>query len=227
MNGIWLLFLLILISALPLIPAWIWFRSLKLGSRWFLSSIAAGLLSVLAAVLVQSLFPSPRPGTSAGSPGPVLYGIFVRIALIEELSRILTLRPLIGVYGRKIGKAKEDGPGAEDNFAASAMGLAAGLGFAVVESALYTAASPGIALLRAFTAAPLHGACGARVGASVGIARSRPLHSAVLFVTAVLLHGMYDFFIIYPGIPSFLSVIIALSALGSSVLSLRNERKSS
>jgi hypothetical protein len=36
---------------------------------------------------------------------------------------------------------------------------------------------------------------------------------------------MYDFFIMYPGIPSFLSVFIALSALGASILSLRQEGK--
>jgi RsiW-degrading membrane proteinase PrsW (M82 family) len=246
MNGLWLLFLLIFISALPIIPAWFWFRrgtsaprggfrSFKSGSHKFLFSIAAGLVSVLVAILIQSLF--PPPGTGAGSPGSVLFGIFIRIALVEELSRILTLGPLIGVYRRKLRVQESKLPGADGirpsgfdddsrfagGFMASAMGLAAGLGFAVVESALYAAASPGIALLRAFTAAPLHGACGARVGASIGFVRSRPFHSAVLFVTAVLIHGMYDFFIIYPGIPSFLSVFIALSALGASILTLRYE----
>jgi RsiW-degrading membrane proteinase PrsW (M82 family) len=208
MNGLWFLFLLIFISALPIIPGWFWFRSLKLRGRLFLFSIAAGLVSVLAAILIQSLFFPSVPGTGMDSPGPILFGIFVRIALVEELSRILTLGPLIG---RK------------DGFTASAMGLAAGLGFAVVESALYSVASPGIALLRAFTAAPLHAACGARVGASVGFVRSRPLYSAVLLITAVLIHGMYDFFIIYPGIPSFLSIFIVISAQGASIVMLKNK----
>jgi RsiW-degrading membrane proteinase PrsW (M82 family) len=216
MSGIWLLFLLILISALPIIPAWFCFRSFKLGSRCFLFSIAAGLVSVLAAILVQSLFPLPAPGT--GGPGPVLFGIFVRIALVEELSRFLTLVPLIGLYSRQ---ARDSRPAV----AAPAIGLAAGMGFTVVETALYAAASPGIALLRAFTAAPLHAACGARVGASIGLARSQPLRSVFLLIAAVLIHGMYDFFIIYPGIPSFLSVLIALSALGSSILGFRHGEK--
>jgi RsiW-degrading membrane proteinase PrsW (M82 family) len=218
MNGLWLLFLLILISALPIIPAWFWFRSLKLGSRLFLFSLAAGLISVLAAILIQSFF---DPLAQGNGPGPVIFGIFIRIALVEELSRILTLGPLIGRYGRQSGFG--DNSQAASGVTASAMGMAAGLGFAVVESALYSTASPGIALLRAFTAAPLHAACGARVGASIGFARSQPFRSAFLFVTAVLIHGMYDFFIIYPGIPSFLSVFIALSALGASILQLRQD----
>ncbi|MDR2618322.1 MAG: PrsW family intramembrane metalloprotease [Treponema sp.] len=217
MNGLWLLVLLIVIAVLPVIPVWFAFSSQKLGSRLFILSLGAGLLSVPIAFLLQSLL--PRSG--AGLSGTIIFGVFIRIALVEELSRILTLLPL-----RKLARSAGSGSGATlpgPFSAAGAMtGLAAGLGFAVAETGFYGAMYPGAALLRTFTAAPLHGACGARAGTALAIAPEYPVRSAALFVSATLIHGMYDFFILNPGLPSFLSIPVALAALGSSLLDLRH-----
>jgi RsiW-degrading membrane proteinase PrsW (M82 family) len=104
---------------------------------------------------------------------------------------------------------------------ASAAGLIAGLGFAILESAVYGAANPGNALLRAFTAAPLHGACGSRVGASVVLLREHPVQAVSRFLTAVVIHGIYNFMLIIPGrLPPLTAVLIALSALASAVVTI-------
>jgi RsiW-degrading membrane proteinase PrsW (M82 family) len=99
-------------------------------------------------------------------------------------------------------------------------GLAAGLGFAAVESASYGAADIGVALLRAFTAAPLHGACGARAGAAAELWGKSRVRAALSFFSALMIHGIYDLVILSPGVPSFLAVLIALAALGSSLAAI-------
>jgi len=105
---------------------------------------------------------------------------------------------------------------------ASAAGLIAGLGFAIIESAVYGASNPGNALLRTFTAAPLHGACGYRVGSSVAMFEERPLQAVFRFLSAVVIHGLYNFMLIIPGfVPSMGAILIALSALTTSVLAIR------
>ncbi|MDR0602228.1 MAG: PrsW family intramembrane metalloprotease [Treponema sp.] len=216
MNGLWFLALLILVAGLPVIPAWFAFRLRKLDGRLFLLSLAAGLLSVPAAVFLQSFFPPAGSGR-----GAVMFGVFIRIALVEELSRLLTLFPLSGFAGRPLpgGKIPPACGGSPRDMGAMT-GFAAGLGFAAAESGFYGSSDIGIALLRVFTAAPLHGACGARAGAALSLVRQHPIRSASLFVSAVLIHGIYDLFIISPGLPSFLSILIALAALGSSLLAL-------
>jgi RsiW-degrading membrane proteinase PrsW (M82 family) len=105
---------------------------------------------------------------------------------------------------------------------ASAAGLVAGLGFAALEGAVYGASDAGIALLRIFTAAPLHGACGARVGAAAVMFRERTAQALFRFLSAAFIHGIYNFMILMPGFPSIIAVVIALSALVSSILGIRS-----
>ena len=219
MNGLWFLALLILVAGLPVIPAWFAFRLRKLDGRLFLLSLAAGLLSVPAAVFLQSFFPPAGTGR-----GAVMFGVFIRIALAEELSRLLTLFPLRGFAGRPLpwGEIPLSGGGSPRDIGAMT-GFAAGLGFAAAESGFYSSSDISIALLRVFTAAPLHGACGARLGSAAACFPLRPIRALGLILGAVLLHGLYDFFILSPGIPSVLSILIALSALGSTLVSLHPE----
>jgi RsiW-degrading membrane proteinase PrsW (M82 family) len=210
-KGIEVLLLLIIVSAIPSLALFFWLRNRewygKLSSLRFLAAIGAGLVSLLLAALMQHFLPGPSRAVTAGQ---VLTGLFVRVALLEELARFITLLVLLRIIWRR-DMDKETGILA---------GLAAGIGFAVVESATYGATDLGIALLRAFTAAPLHGACGARVGASAAIIKDEPAHGIVLLVTAVLIHAVYDFFIINPALPWVLSVLVALVALGATLLNL-------
>jgi hypothetical protein len=79
----------------------------------------------------------------------------------------------------------------------------------------------GIAFIRAFTTAPLHGACGARVGAAAADLRETPFPALMRFLSAVAIHGMFDFMILLRGVPWVLAILTAFSALASSILFIR------
>ena len=210
MKGIWILLLLILTAAIPVIIVFFWFRRRRLAGKssvsllWLLVSLTAGIISLLAAALFQSLFP---PSGRAGL-GPLFFGVFIRVALVEEASRLVTLIPLFKAGNRRRYIDKTFG---------AALGLAAGLGFAAIENALYGTADINITLLRAFTAAPLHGACGIRAGAAASVFRQHPSKALFLFISAVLIHGTYNLMIESPILPSALAVLIAFAALFASL----------
>jgi RsiW-degrading membrane proteinase PrsW (M82 family) len=214
MTGILILILLVFIAALPIAPVFIWFRVIRfpLSLRWFLISLAAGAVALLPAGFLQTLFP---PAFSIDL-GTVLFKIFVQVALTEETGRLAMLFLLLQVRRR----FPDSSPAASLSFGAAA-GLLAGLGFAVIETAFYGAADPGAALLRAFTAAPLHGACGCRVGlAAAGLPRS-PFRALVSFLYAVAVHGMYNFMALNPGLSPVFPAALAFTALLSSIRVIR------
>ncbi|GHU08913.1 hypothetical protein FACS1894151_05690 [Spirochaetia bacterium] len=227
MYGFLLLLLLIFVSALPALAVHIWFRLSRYPMKlpWLLLSMLAGALSVLLAILLQSCFPD-LPVTGIGT---VLFRLFVQIALTEEAARLLMVFLLLE-FGRRFPGRQEGG---SRNFGedwvqfpvspslGTATGLLAGLGFALVETALFSASDFTVALLRAFTAAPLHGACGGRVGYAAASLREKPSGGIARFISAVLLHGLYDFMLINPAIPSFLPVLLALVSLFSSIQVIR------
>jgi RsiW-degrading membrane proteinase PrsW (M82 family) len=214
MNGLWILFLLIFTAALPVFFAFLMFKRLKLKSLSFLLSLAAGILALLIAAILQNLLPFPEKGRGGegGGLAALLFDVFIRTAFIEEFGKFITLCFLLrGTKNR-----------GDPSFASGAVaGLTAGLGFAAVESASYGAADIGIAFLRVFTAAPLHGACGARAGAAAELWGKSPVRGALFFFAALMIHGIYDLLIASPGAPSFLAVPIALAALGSSLAAIR------
>jgi len=210
MNGILILLLLVLASALPGIIVFIWFRAKKSGVTlpWFLLSITAGIVSLLAAALIQRFFSPKQDGL-----GDLFFGVFVRIALVEELSRLVTLIPLFAAanHARKT-----------DICFGAALGLVTGLGFAILENAFHGITDIYITLLRAFTAAPLHGACGILAGVAVFVINKSRGKAFFHFVSAVLIHGAYNLIIISPALPSALAIIIALSALFASLPLLKS-----
>ena len=217
-----LLFLL-LISVSPLVPAWIWFRMKKYGSLRFMLSVLAGLLSVIIAGIIQLIL-SPDLNSQV-QMRDIIFGVFVRVSLIEESSRAIVLFALFHFipYSRIIlNKNKPDEPQAAVNpaqFFGAPSGLVAGLGFAAVENIFYGIGNPGAVYLRFFTAF-LHGACGARIGSALSLFREQPVIAASQFIAAVLIHGIYNICILNPGVPWFLSAFIALSAFMSSVMSI-------
>jgi len=213
MSGILILLLLLLSAALPVIIIFVWFRARKrfITPSWFLASLAAGLVSLLPAVLIQSLFPPPG-GTG---PGQLFFSVFIRIALVEEASRFIPLAPLLAAGNRRVNAGKA--------FYAS-LGFIAGLGFAMVENATYGIADINITLIRAFTAAPLHGACGIRAGEAVFIFRQHPVKALFLFISVVLIHGAYNLMILSPVLPSILAVPVAYAALFASLHVIGTER---
>jgi RsiW-degrading membrane proteinase PrsW (M82 family) len=206
MDGIWVLLLLILTAALPVIIVFLWLRAIKspVTPPWFLASLAAGMLSLLAAVLIQKFFPPPGMDRLRA----VFFGVFIRIALVEEASRLISLFPLLNKSKSRLN--------ADRSFAA-VVGLTSGVGFAMIESAFYGISDIDITLLRAVTAAPLHGACGIRAGAALYEVNKHPVKALSLFTFAVFIHGAYNLIIVNPLFPSILAAPIVIAAFFASM----------
>jgi hypothetical protein len=90
--------------------------------------------------------------------------------------------------------------------------LAFGLGLAAFETLALAAADPGLAWLRAITAAPVHAAGGAYAGRAVAAAGAGRLPVAGWMAAAVFVHGAFDFALGAPGFPAAFPVAIALGA---------------
>lgn len=214
------LLILIFTAALPVVLLFLWYNFARcpISALWFLLFLAGGGASMFAALVLQALI-SLLSGVSPASPGGMgglVFTVFFRIAGTEELSRLLVflvLFPLARIRG-------EDAV-----LRGRAAGLIAGLGFALVENASYGASDAGIALLRAVTSAPLHGACGERVGAALAGRREGLFPALLRFLSAVAIHGTYNLMILSSGAIAVMAILAALCALASSVLSIRAELK--
>ncbi|MFP3042427.1 PrsW family intramembrane metalloprotease [Treponema primitia] len=216
MNGLWILLLLIFISALPVLVVIIWLRVRRfpIGLPWFLLALLGGAFSLGIAAILQSLFPKNDEATM----GILLFKIFIQITLTEELSRLGVFSLLFGLF-RRFERSKNT-KAYTPTFSAIT-GLIAGLGFAVIETAIYGVGNFSIALVRAVTSAPLHGACGTRIGMAAFHIRDAPGLALVRLFYAVGIHGMYNFMIVSPGIPLVFPILIAFTALFSSVQLIR------
>jgi RsiW-degrading membrane proteinase PrsW (M82 family) len=215
------LLLLIAVAALPVFLIYLWIRLSRFNFRLlcFLCSLLAGTAALFLALFLQSILPKMRIPPDAGVRWN-FFEFFIRIALTEELGRLIILLILLRIFRRLAWDT-----GAVSGAFTSLTGLVTGLGFAVIESASYGSADMGISLLRAFTSVPLHGACGARVGMAAAGLKQRPIPSVFRFLSAVAIHGMYNLMIVLPGIFSFLAILIALSALASSLVFIRGEMR--
>jgi len=220
--------MLIFISSIPAIAAFLWFRIARypFSTPRFSAALLAGAASFFPALLFQNFFRAGSGIFRFSSKWGLFAEIFIRIAFTEEFSRFLILLILFAIIRRAAKKPADimaNGINAAGIYAA-ASGLIAGLGFAILESAVYGASNPGNALLRAFTAAPLHGACGSRVGSSVELLREHPVQGILRFLSAVAVHGAYNFMLNIPGrFPPIAAVLIAISALVSAIQVIRSE----
>ncbi|MCL2765611.1 MAG: PrsW family glutamic-type intramembrane protease [Treponema sp.] len=226
MPGSFILVILIIASSLPAIAVYIWFRFAKyqLTLVQFLSALLAGAAAFFPALIFQDFLNIPF---SAGGRGPFFYQFFIRIALTEELSRFLVLLIFFWISSNKHGIDKS-----EYNLSrnltfnivkkATAIGLVAGFGFAILESARYAAVQMDISilLLRIFTAA-LHGACGSRIGAAVVMFRSSPVQAILRIITAIAIHGIYNMMLTMPGFSPIAAYLIAVSALITAIMTIR------
>jgi RsiW-degrading membrane proteinase PrsW (M82 family) len=210
----WILLLLIFISTLPAIGVFLWFRLAKY--QFDLLLFFWGLLGGALALLVAGFFQSLLPPLNNLDLKSLLFRLMVQIALTEETGRLVILLVLRLLLDRFV-KA----PALPAENLGSALGLLTGLGFAVIETATYGAADPRIALLRAFTAAPLHGACGSRVGVTVFTFREAPFRGIFRFITAVIIHGVYNFMVINPEMPIVFPILLVAASLFSALQTIR------
>ena len=219
MHGIGVLLVILLASSIPAIAVFGWFRIARypVSTAQFSAFLLAGAASFFPALVFQRLLATGNGLMLADKQG-LLKEIFIRIAFTEELSRLLVLAVLFLV----IRRLKPSMPEEKTVVTMAVAGLVAGLGFAVLESAVYGASVPVNALFRAFTSAPLHGACGTRVGIALGMFRQSPVLSVFRFLAAVVIHGVYNFMLLIPGtFPLIGATLLALSALASSILAIR------
>jgi len=232
MSGVEVLIILILISSIPVIAVFIWFRIARypFSLLRFSFALLAGAISFFPALFLQSIFAAKSEIFYAMGKWGLVAEIFFRIAFTEEFSRLIILGILFFIIhrlsSRQTGQTSADPQNADLDTTAGAIGLIAGFGFAILESAVYGASNPTNALMRTFTAAPLHGACGFRVGSSAMMFREHPVQAFFRFLSAVAIHGIYNFMLTIPGfIPSIAAILIALFALASSVVATHNGMK--
>lgn len=211
--------LIILFSSIPVFAVYIWFRLAKYGFSLarFLLALLAGAAAFFPALLLQELITYP---SSAGGRETLFFQVFVRVAFTEEISRLLVLIPFFIISSRLRPEEKNQPLTFNTIKNGAAVGLIAGFGFAILESAVYGASDTGVLLIRAVTAAPLHGACGSRIGAAAVLFRSNPGQALLRIITATAIHGIYNFMAAMPGIPSLAAVLIAVSALATAIITI-------
>ena len=123
----------------------------------------------------------------------------VGIGLVEEFSKFIFVR----FYAYK----KDDFNEPFDGIVYCVM---VSMGFATLENILYVSASGAYTgWLRMFTAVPMHAVFAIVMGYYMGVQKSFGTSAAVLkgLLLASLLHGIYDFVLMYPGIHPALQIL--------------------
>ena len=223
MSGALVLWVIILISSLPIIVVYIWFRFAKyqFSIYRFLFALLAGAAAFFPALILQALLSfSFQSGRTA-----IFFQHFIRIALSEEISRLLLLLIFFLISNRITRNSGQLSDNPQPSFdiikKATATGLVAGLGFALLESAVYAAADIRVLPLRIIITAAVHGACGSRIGVAAVLLRTNPLQAIIRILTATAIHGIYNMLIIMPGFSPVAAILIAVSALFSAVVTIR------
>ena len=120
----------------------------------------------------------------------VLLEAFIIAALVEEFGKRWVVHRY--AYGHNAFDEVHDGV---------LYTIVASLGFACLENILYSVGDPSVALLRAFTAVPMHALASGLMGYYIGLAKfsggepERRGHFAKGLGAAVGFHGVYDFFL--------------------------------
>lgn len=162
--------------------------------KYLIISFILGVLIAFPVVFIGEML-SAYTGISntSGSPGELFIYAFFVVAFTEELMKYLVLRYYN--YPHKEFDEPYDG---------IMYGVAVSLGFAAIENVLYVFTSEGgleTGLLRMFTAVPAHAVFGVIMGYFVGRAKflgetGNPYKERMKGLGgAVLLHGLYDYFL--------------------------------
>lgn len=183
-------------------------RSLIIRSFFF------GIISVFPILILEIIFDSFEYQS-------LLMYILISVALVEEGIKFLILRYY--AYSK---------PDFNEPYDGIVYAVAISLGFATIENITYVFVySPGsefsIAILRMFSAIPLHAACGVLMGYYVGLAKFDSTNEVKnLFIgllLAIILHGIYNYFL-FLGSTGFLSMIALAIGLYFSNKSIKNHQ---
>ena len=154
-------------------------------------------------------------GLLGGSEVKILIYTFIGIALVEEFFKFLVLTQYS--FKRTCFNEQMDG---------IVYAVVASMGFAFVENIIYVYIYSGesfyVAIMRMFSAIPAHALMGVIMGYYVGKAKFDPQNRKSLLIKgllgAVLLHGLYDYFL-------FSELGIGLFAVISLIVSYRIAKK--
>lgn len=223
--------LILIVAFVPAALGWIFLkrywqkRGLSLSPVFTVIFFAGGIASLVIAAFVQAFLPLEIPafdGSSISGRAAILTFYSLRTAFVEEAARFAVLTSLFAINNRLLRKSMEiysnfSSLQAENGIIYNSGGLLAGLSFATLETAAHAATESGALLVRAISAAPLHGACGIRCAQSIELFNEkRRVAAAGRFVYAAALHSFYNIMIVRGGIFSILSIILAITALISS-----------
>jgi len=230
MSGPWVAIILILVSSLPLIAVYVWFRAAKyqFSLHRFLFALLAGAAAFFPALIFQDMLSFSFQSIRAA----LFFRFFIRIALTEEISRLILLIIFFSLNSLVVSRAAKKSRGSGQTSIhqplsintikkATATGLVAGLGFALLENAVYAASDINILPLRIIFTAAVHAACGSRIGAAAVLLRSNPFQALLRVFTAVAIHGIYNMMIVMPGFTPLAAILIAISALITAILAIR------
>ena len=193
--------ILVIGAALPSLALILWFYRLDHKRPETLGlvgkSVLLGFLATLPAILLEMLVDIP-----AGFLPPLLgiaWTAFVTAALVEEGIKYFVLKRWLFRH-----------PAFDEIMDGIVYAVCISLGFAFAENLMYGLGDGAALILRAFTAVPLHATATGIMGYWFGMAKRNPSQAAPMmrkgFIAAVLVHGLYDFFL-------FTGTLLAFGAL--------------
>ncbi|MEI6851556.1 MAG: PrsW family glutamic-type intramembrane protease [Bacteroidota bacterium] len=166
-----------------------------------------GLLSIVPAILIELGMGRLGLNENQGWLMTMVYAFGV-VGVAEEMSKFFFLR--VYAFPKKDFNEPFDG---------IVYSIMISMGFATLENLMYVAfEGVGTAVLRMFTAVPLHAVCAIFMGYFVGKAKFAryPLWNMILGCgIAVFIHGLYDFFLFQQEMTQL--AILSFIALGASV----------
>ena len=166
-----------------------------------------GLLSIVPAILIELGMGRLGLNENQGWLMTMVYAFGV-VGVAEEMSKFFFLR--VYAFPKKDFNEPFDG---------IVYSIMISMGFATLENLMYVAfEGVGTAVLRMFTAVPLHAVCAIFMGYFVGKAKFAryPLWNMILGCgIAVFIHGLYDFFLFQQEMTQL--AVLSFIALGASV----------
>lgn len=155
--------------------------------------ILFGMCCCFFAGTAESVMMSVVPSYPAGTLEYAMTEAFMVAALCEEAVKLIALK--LGSWRNTHFNYRFDG---------IVYGTSVAVGFAILENVMYvTQYGFGTAVVRAFTAVPLHAFCGAVMGIHYSFAKkasidgryvARIAHMALAYIVPFVIHGMYDTF---------------------------------
>ncbi len=152
--------------------------------------LALGAVSCIVAGFAESFASAFLPSFPAGTLEYALVNSFALAAFWEELLKYLALR--IGSWRSPHFNYRFDGV---------VYGVSSAVGFAIVENIMYVYEyGYQTALVRAFTAVPLHAFCGVAMGVFYAMAKKESIqgrasgfgYTLLALIVPMMIHGVYD-----------------------------------